>query len=199
MEKIVIVGYGGHAKVLSDSIKTAGKYKIAGYTDVEDKDANIEYLGTDECLSRIFEAGVNNAAIGIGFIGNSNIRISIYTLLKQIGFHLPAIIDRSAIISEGVTIGEGTYIGKRSVINPDSLIDKCCIINTGAIVEHECRVEPFSHISVGTVLCGNVIVGAESFVGANSTVIQGITIGNRCLVGAGSVVRKDLKDDERFV
>ena len=53
----------------------------------------------------------------------------------------------------------------------------------------------FSHISVGSVLCGDVKVGAASFVGANATVIQGISIGRGCIIGAGTTIRKNLKEN----
>ena len=80
-------------------------------------------------------------------------------------------------------------------MNANASVGKMCIINTGAIIEHDCEVEDFSHISVGSVLCGNVKVGAASFVGANATVIQGIHIGRNCTIGAGTTVRKNIKDN----
>ena len=70
-----------------------------------------------------------------------------------------------------------------------------CIINTGAIVEHDSQVGDFSHISVGTVLCGNVCVGCGAFIGANATVIQGRSVGDKCIVGAGETVRKNVTNE----
>ena len=67
-----------------------------------------------------------------------------------------------------------------------------CIINTGAIVEHDCIVDDFSHVAVGAVLCGGVSIGSETLIGANATVIQGRTVGNKCIVGAGEVARKNI-------
>ena len=68
-----------------------------------------------------------------------------------------------------------------------------CIVNTGAIVEHDCKVEKYSHIAVGTVLCGNVSIGKECMVGANATIIQGVSVGNHTIIGAGTVVTHDVK------
>ena len=66
------------------------------------------------------------------------------------------------------------------------------IINTKALVEHECVVGDFAHIAVGAVLCGQVVVGEGAFVGANATVIQCREIGSNEIVPAGEVVRKNM-------
>ncbi len=200
MEKIVVIGYGGHAKSVIDSIKATQIYEVAGYTDVEYKQAdNIPYLGTDGCLKLIYEQGIQNAAFGLGFMGKSFTRNKLYEWVKEIGFDLPLIIDPSAVVSSTAQIGEGTFIGKRAIVNSEASIGKMCIINTGSIIEHENRIGDYTHIAVGTVLCGNVKIGSQCLVGANSTIIQGISIGNNTIVGAGSVVLTDVGNNETIV
>lgn len=199
MEKIVILGNGGHAKSLADIIEREKRYEIAGYVVNENgpeaSDAKYPRLGGDEQLEQIFQSGIKNAAVGVGYMGNSSLREKLWKQLKQIGFFLPVICDPSAVLAGDVRIGEGSFIGKGSIVNTNASVGKMCIINTGAIIEHDCTVEDFSHISVGSVLCGNVRVGNASFVGANATVIQGICIGKNCMIGAGTTIRKNLKDN----
>lgn len=199
MEKIVILGNGGHARSLVDIIEREKRYEIAGYVvnenDPDMPDAKYPRLGGDAQLLQIFQGGVKNAALGVGYMGNSGLREKLWEQLKQIGFFLPVICDPSAVLAEDARIGEGSFIGKGSIVNANASVGKMCIINTGAIIEHDCEVEDFSHISVGSVLCGNVKVGAASFVGANATVIQGVSIGRGCVIGAGTTIRKDLKDN----
>lgn len=198
MEHILVLGSGGHATSLIDIVERGNKYKIAGYV-VNDQMAccSIDYpvIGTDDDLLDLYQRGVKNAVIGVGFLGKSDLREKLYERLKKIGFCLPIICDPSAIVSEHVEIGEGTFIGKGVIINAGTEIGKMCIINTSAIIEHGGIVEDFSHISVGSVLCGNVRVGKASFVGANATVIQGKVIGSNCIVGAGTVIRKNVEDN----
>ena len=196
-EKILVVGFGGHAKSIIDSILSQDTYDISGYTDVTDKaDSKLKYLGDDSNFKSIYEnLGVTKAVIGIGFLGKSTLRNKIYLQLKSIGYELPCIIDPSAIVARDAKIGEGTFIGKKATVNSNSEIGLCNIINTGAIVEHDNRIGDFSHISVGSVLCGNVSVGNNSFIGANSTVIQGVSVGNNVIVGASSVVLKSIQDN----
>ncbi len=172
MENIVLIGYGGHAKSISDCIERQGKYCIIGYTDSEDRNCQYKYLGTDDVLENIFNNGVRNAFICVGYLGKGKIREEIFDRIKEIGFTLPTIIDPSTIISKSTYIDEGTFIAKGCILNADAHIGKCCIINTGAIIEHESVVNDYAHISVGTILCGQVVIGRGAFVGANATVIQ---------------------------
>lgn len=199
MEKIVILGNGGHAKSLMDAIERQRRYEIVGYVvnenDLELSGTKYPRLGGDAQLGQIYQDGITNAAIGVGYMGNSGLREKLWEQLKQIGFSLPVICDPSAVLAGDVRIGEGSFIGKGSIVNANAAVGKMCIINTGAIVEHDCEVEDFSHISVGCVLCGDVKVGAASFVGANATVIQGVRIGRNCTIGAGTTIRKNLKDN----
>ena len=196
MKEIILVGFGGHAKSVIDSIEKAKQYKIVGYTDIEPcgQYRGYQYLGSDDILQQYFDKGIEYAFISVGYMGKGDLRCSLYNKLSEIGYKLPAVVDVSAQVAEDVQIGDGCFVGKGAIINSNATIGKMCIINSGAIVEHDCRVDDFSHISVGSVLCGNVKVGLSSFVGANATVIQGITIGNECIVGAGVVIKKSLED-----
>lgn len=196
MKDIILVGFGGHAKSTIDCIEKTGQYKIIGYTDIEPNKPYRDYLylGNDAVLSQYFEKGIKYAFISVGYMGKGDLRHRLYKKLKEIGYVLPTIIDGSAQIADDVQIGEGCFVGKGAIINSNTVIGKMCIINTGAIIEHDCIVDDFSHISVGSVLCGNVKVGRASFVGANATVIQGRTIGNKCIIGAGEILRTDLED-----
>ncbi len=199
MEKIVILGMGGHAESLVDILERQREYEIAGYVvnDQASEKSGCSYpiLGNDGDLERIYQSGITNAAVGIGYLGKSDVRERLWVSLKKIGFRLPIICDPSAILSKSVRIGEGSMIGKGAILNVNASIGKMCIINTGAILEHDCQVGDFSHISVGTVLCGAVTVGRSVLVGANATVIQCISIGNGAVVGAGTVIRKKVEEN----
>lgn len=196
MEKIVVLGMGGHAKSLVDTIERQGQFEITGYVVNEDPSDSNNYnypiIGKDDDLKKLFDRGIHNVAVGIGFLGRSKLREKLYFQLKEIGYSFPVICDPSAIIAQNVIIEEGTFIGKGAIVNTEAHIGKMCIINTGAIVEHDCCIDDFSHIAVGTVLCGGVKVGKETFIGANATVIQEKIIGDKCIVAAGSVVRKNI-------
>ncbi len=198
MEKIIILGTGGHAGSLTDIVECVGKYKIAGYVDNNKSETLNEgkyhIIGSDDDLENIYKSGIYNAALGIGFLGKSDIRKKLYKRLKDIGYYIPIIEDPSAILSKYIDIEEGVFIGKGAIVNCYVTIKKGSIINSGAIVEHNCKIGEFSHISVGSILCGNVTIGSSSFIGANATIIQGVSIGNYCIIGAGTTVTKNVED-----
>lgn len=197
MEKIVVLGMGGHAKSLTDVLERQQAYEIAGYVvnDVSSVKEGCSYpiLGSDSDLERIYRSGITNAAVGVGYLGKSDLRERLWSMLKRIGFRLPVVCDPSAIIADSGQIGEGSFIGKGAIVNVNASVGKMCIVNTGAILEHDCQVGDFSHISVGTVLCGEVTVGKSVFVGANATVVQCLSIGDGSVVGAGTTIRKNVK------
>lgn len=198
MEDILLFGLGGHAHSVVDSIEEGGKYNIIGFLDTEEKRGNrfkdYSVLDTDDAMKKYYAAGVNHAFITIGFMGHGSLRNRLYGRLKEAGFTIPNIIDRTAVMAGGVQLAEGVFIGKRAVINSNAVIGKMCIVNTGAIVEHDCSIGEFSHIAVGSVLCGGVTVGEQTLIGANATVIQERRIGSHCVIGAGAIIRKDVGD-----
>ncbi len=198
MEDIILLGIGGHAHSVVDSIERAGKYHIVGFLDLEEKKGiayrGYKVLNVDSQMEQFFRNGVENAFVSIGYMGHGALREMLYSDLKKIGYTIPNIVDPSAVIAEDAVMGEGIFVGKRAVINAAAHIGDLCIINTGAIVEHDCDVGSFSHISVGSVLCGGVRVGQRTLIGANATVIQERMIGSGCIVGAGTTVRRNLED-----
>jgi UDP-perosamine 4-acetyltransferase len=81
-----------------------------------------------------------------------------------------------------------------AVVNADSIIDDLAIINTGATVDHDCRVGRAVHIGPQCALAGNVVVGAGSFLGVGCKLIPGVRIGEHATVAAGAVVVSDIAD-----
>lgn len=193
MEEIILVGYGGHAESVADCIEREGRYKIAGYTDAQRREAVYPYLGTDEALAIYRQKGIANAFVTIGYMGKGDVRERLYRQLKSLCYTLPAIIDPSAVISASSQVGEGTFIGKATIVNAGAEVGRMCIINTRSLVEHGCRIGDFSHVAVGAVLCGGVHIGEGAFIGANSTIIQGMDVPARSFVPAGCVIRKNTK------
>ena len=200
-EKIVLIGGGGHARSVVDAIERMGAYDIVGFVDADPTTSykNYRTIGSDEDLGRIYESGVRFAAICVGFLGNSTLREKLYDRAKTIGFSLPAIIDPSSEIAGDTSIGEGSFIGKLAVVNSNARLGIMTIINTAAIIEHDCCVDDFSHVAVNATLCGDVSVGRAVLIGAGSVVIQGVSIGSKALVGAGAIVLTDVAEDQRAV
>lgn len=199
MKKLLLIGGGGHCHSVLDSLLSTGQYDEIGIIDrnATVSSCGIKVVGQDKHLAALFAAGWTYAFISVGSVGNTGIRRKLYKKIKDIGFTIPNIIDPTATISENARLTEGIFVGKKAVINAGSEVGHCAIINTGAIVEHDCCIGDFTHISPGTVLCGQVSVGDDAHVGASSVVIQQKMVGKNSIVGAGSVVVKDIPDNSK--
>ena len=170
MEKIVVIGGGGHAKVIISVLKKSGEYIIAGYVDKENHGdiLDAKYLGSDEILTDLYMGGTIRAALGIGQVYTTRKRFEVVNEIKSIGFKFPKIISKNAIINEDVSIGDGTEILDGVVINSGSKIGSFTIINTSSTVEHDCIVGDFCHIATCATLSGGVEIGDFSMIGSNA-------------------------------
>lgn len=192
MEKLVLIGGGGHCKSVLDAALRSEMYSEIVITDpILQKGTKIlgcPVAGDDSLLPELKKDGFINAFVSVGSIQNAGLRMQLVNKAGAVGFRFPVIVDPSAVVSRHAQIEEGTFVGKHVIINAAAKIGRHCILNTGCVIEHECRVDDFTHISVGAILCGNVQVGTQSFIGAGSTVIQEVKIGDGTVIGAGSTV-----------
>lgn len=200
-KSILLIGGGGHCHSVLDTLCSLDDYERIGivakdeenFKELKKDDLVCDYLvGIDADLPRFFSEGWNHAFVTLGSIGSPKARKDIYALVKEVGFTIPTIIDKSAIISKKADVGEGVFVGKNTVVNIGCSIGNGCIINTGSVVEHDCKLGDFVHISPGAVVCGQVTVGNDTHIGAATVVRQCIVIGENSLIGAGSVVVKDI-------
>lgn len=197
-KRILLIGGGGHCKSVLDSLLASQVHSDIGVVDKESNGISIlgiPQVGTDADLPTLFAEGWTDAFITVGSIGNTALRRKLYAIVKALGFSVPSIVDKAAVVAADVRLPEGAYIGKRTVVNAGTVLGVCSIINTGAIVEHDCNIGDFAHISPGAVLCGQVFVGDDTHIGANSTVRQQLVIGKNTVLGIGSVVTKDMPDN----
>jgi sugar O-acyltransferase (sialic acid O-acetyltransferase NeuD family) len=190
---VFLFGYSGHAYVVIESLLAAG-YEIKGYFDFRKAERNpydLEYFGFEgEADAKKI---VGNDLV-FPSIGENSIRKKLIILFDKLELNQFVAIDPSANVSKTAYLNYSTYIGKNVTVNAQAEIGKGVILNTSCIIEHECKVSEYVHIAPGAVLCGNVYVGADSFVGANSVVKQNLKISEGNVIGAGSVVVSDVKE-----
>ncbi|MFH1846207.1 MAG: acetyltransferase [Candidatus Omnitrophota bacterium] len=195
-DRIILIGGGGHCKVVIDAIRLAGKYEIEGIIDPGLEPGSdimgVPVLGGDEILTEVYNKGVKNAFIAVGSVGDCTARKLIYEKIKGIGFDIPVIRHPKTVIAPDVELGEGSLIAASVTINSGTKIGKNAIINTSSSIDHDCRIGDFTHISPGTVLSGGVKIGDFSHIGAGSVINQVISIGDECIIGSGSVVTRGI-------
>ena len=194
---VIILGAGGHAKVLID-ILLLNSIKILFATDPDPLKMDQAILeipimgGDDEVMKYPFESV--HLVNGVGSICVSPLRRQLFERCKSLGYQFSNVIHSSAIVSSVVVMNEGTQIMAGVVVQAGCFIGRNTIINTHATVDHDCHIGDHTHIAPGVTLSGGVKIGENSHIGAGATVLQGIEIGRDCLVAAGAVVIRDIPD-----
>ena len=169
---VAIVGSGCHAKMLAVHINEECRF----YHSSEEIPDDMVVIN-----------GIGNVAV----IGNSGLHLRRSVFNKHIS-HIGGVAHKTAVLAG--TVDKAVQVMALAVINANAHVGDNTIINTGAIVEHDCKIGKHCHVAPGVVLCGGVVVGDLSHIGAGSVVLQNITVGTGCVVAAGSVVTRDVPD-----
>ena len=196
-DAIILLGGGGHAKVVVSILHKLRRFSILGYTDVKNNGAllGVPYLGSDAELAKFAaEHEKLNAVLAVGQVGLGRARCSLWEKLQILAVAFPPIISPSAIVNEDVSIGEGTVAMDGAVINSCARVGRGAIVNTNSTVEHDVVLEDWVHVAPGATICGGVTVGSFSMIGAGATIIEGRRISIDCIVGAGATVIHDLTE-----
>jgi sugar O-acyltransferase (sialic acid O-acetyltransferase NeuD family) len=194
--KILLIGAGGHCRVVLDLLLQSKEYRVAGLVDVKagvgQNVLGIPVIGTDQDLPKLFKKGIKHCFIAVGSVGDPAVRIKLAVLARKTGFLFPNLIHPTAVMSSRVRLGQGNYIAPGVIINAGADIGDHCIINTGVILDHDCKLGDFVHVAPGSVLSGGVIIGNNSHIGTGATVVQEVKIGANTVIGVGSVVTKNI-------
>ena len=193
MNRLIIVGAGGHGKVIADNAVKNGYGDISFVDDhMEGMCMDFPIIGTtDELLQ--WNDGVTDFVLGIG---NNAVRKDI--ALKY-NVNWVSLIHPSAQIGLRVSIGKGTVVMAGAVIHACACVGEHCIINSGAIVEHDNILEDYVHLSPGAAVGGTVRIGEMTHVGIGAVVRNNITICGSCTIGAGAVVVRDIHDSGTYI
>jgi sugar O-acyltransferase (sialic acid O-acetyltransferase NeuD family) len=194
---VIILGAGGHAKVLIDSL-LASVGIIVGIVDpdpalVSAKILGIPVLGGDGVVNEYPPSEIL-LVNGLGSVGLPVKRLQLFERFKVMGYAFATVVHPFTVVASDVELGEGTQVMAGAVIQPGSSIGCNVIINTRASLDHDCIICNHVHIAPGVTLSGGVSVGECSHIGTGATLIQGISIGRDCIVAAGAVVTKNIAD-----
>ena len=185
MKKLIIIGAGGHGKVLCDIAEKTEKYSEIAFLDDSAEGERLGYPIIGKTAD--FVKHINDTEFIVG-IGSTVARERIMRMLSDSGACIATLVHPSAVIGKDVEIGEGSVIVAGAVINPSAKIGRGCIINTHASVDHDCIVGDLAHIAPDATVAGESRIGERTWVGAGATVSNGITVTSDCLLGAGAVV-----------
>ncbi|MGB8212198.1 MAG: NeuD/PglB/VioB family sugar acetyltransferase [Anaerolineales bacterium] len=196
---LLIYGAGGHAKSLMEIVLQNKIYTIAGIVDDDQQLTGkqilgIQVLGTRMMLSSLMEQGVKFAANGVGGILDINVRVKVFGWLESAGFSFPALIHTRSTVEPSAKMGDGVQVFANAYVGAEAILESRCMVNTNAVVSHDCVIGMYTHIAPGALLAGHVHVGARSLVGMGVTTAIGVRIGDGVRIGNGAIILADVPD-----
>jgi sugar O-acyltransferase (sialic acid O-acetyltransferase NeuD family) len=191
---VVVIGAGGHGRVVLDILVQATQYQVTGFIDSNAalkgrRVDGVPILGDLDCLP-----GLRSQIAGvIVAVGDNGVRRAFADRVEEMGFELINAIHPSAHLAHNVTLGRNVVVAAGALICAHCQIGDSVILNTGCIVDHESMIGTAAHICPGARLAGRVTVESGAFIGIGATVIQGLRIGCEAIVGGGAVVIRDVE------
>jgi len=194
MSRLLILGAGGHAKVVAETVLASGCASSIAFLDDRHLPPMLGWpvlgrldLALDQSLQEKFSAA-------LVAIGHPISRLRWLANLQAAGYRIPLLIHPSAWISPSAQIGPGSVVFAQAAVQAQAVIGIGAILNTGCSVDHDAQLSDAVHVCPGARLAGEVKVGARSWIGIGASVIQQVHIGSDVTVGAGAAVVSDLPD-----
>jgi UDP-perosamine 4-acetyltransferase len=191
---VVIVGAGGHGKVVLDILRCSNAHRVAGFLDADTTLADTEIagvpvLGQVNLLPRLKHQRIRGAIIAIG---DNRVRASYAKLVQDAGLELISAIHPAASVSETAEVGRNVVIAAGAVVCTHVKLGDSVIVNTAAVIDHECEIGEGAHICPGALLAGRVRIGQGAFIGLGARVLPCLCVGEHSTVGAGATVIRDV-------
>lgn len=196
MERLVIAGAAGHARVVSDAAQASGRYELVGYLDresgVTDPRMDAPVIGSDHQLSDLIIRYRIDAVVVA--IGDNHLRCRVAALIGQLcpELRFGTVIHPQASLARDVEVGEGTVIMSGVVVNSGSRIGRHCLLNTQSSLDHDGVMEDGASLAPGSTLGGNCHLESLVAIGLGANLIHGIRIGQHTVIGAGSTVLRPI-------
>lgn len=193
-----MIGGGGHASVLTEILLTQGREILAVVSpdDISQRSVfkGMAHLKNDKDVLT-FDKDKIRLVNGIGMMPKSNFKKKINEYFLSLGYRFETVTADSALVSPFSNVEAGAQILPMAIIQIGATIGSHSIINTGALVEHDCRIGRYNHIAPKAALCGQVETKDNVYIGAGSTVIQGISIASGTVVGAGATLTQSVEEN----
>lgn len=192
---LVLIGGGGHASVLADILIGQGRDIVAVISpdDLSSRAvfAGLTHLTQDEEVKRFLPESVH-LVNGIGMLPRSMLRQRVNQQFLELGYQFETVIASDAHVSRFATIHSGAQILSGARVQTGAVIGEHTIVNSGALVEHDCQIGAYNHIAPHAALCGGISSEELVFIGAGAVICPGVSLGRKCIVGAGVTIRSDV-------
>ena len=191
-QRVVEVGAGGHARVCVELLQQSG-YDVVACVGTAPAEAILgaPVIAGDHHLSVLRDQGVHLAFVALG---DNRLRKKLAETCSRLGYSFVNAISPHAVVSGNATMGHGVAVMPRAVVNVGAIIGDFVVVNTGATIDHDCQLGNMVHVAPQCGLAGSVTIGEGSLIGIGSSLLPGTRVGRYAVIGAGSVVTRDVPD-----
>lgn len=196
-DRLVVFGSGGHAKVVIEAALTRNANREIIILDDSGDARSRSIFGIGVAGDRTMLESLRGTPVALG-IGDNRARADLLNWLRSEGHALETVIHPGALVANSVTVGDGVFVSAGATVIAEATLGAGAIINTAASVDHDCVVGDAAHIAPGVHLCGNVHIGARTLVGVGACVRPGTSVCDDVILGAGSVVVRDIVEPGTF-
>ena len=202
-DRVIVLGAGGHARVVIASVRRAKRLAIVGVLDADllrrgERIDDATIVGGDELLES-YAATVDGFVCAIGGAASNAVRAAAFGRACDAGLTPRSVVDPTAVVDDAASLARGCYVGVLAVVQPGATLGENVIVNTRAVVEHDAEVGAHAHVCPGAVVLGGASIADHAFVGAGAVVLPGVSVGRGAVVGAGAVVTKPIGEGETVV
>jgi sugar O-acyltransferase (sialic acid O-acetyltransferase NeuD family) len=193
---LLVYGGGGHGKAVIDLIRTLGEFDVVGVID-DGLAAGTEIMGApvvggaDE-LDAMRRKGAGKAVNAVGGIGNINSRVTVFQRLKSTGYQFPTLVHPEAFVEVSARLADGVQVFPHAYVGSEAELDFGVIVNTAAVVSHDCHLSQYANVAPGSLLAGGVKVGPRCLIGMGVTVNLEVEIGAGARIGNSAVVKNSV-------
>lgn len=197
MKDLIIFGASGFGREVAWLVerinKVAPTWNLLGFMDDNEAIHGTEINGY-RVLGGTAAVGNYPDAYFVCAVGASKVREKIIGNLKMINpnIRFGTVIDPSVEMSDLVTVGEGTIICAHTIITVNITIGSHVIINLDCTIGHDAILHDFVTLYPSVNVSGITDIGHAVELGTGMQIIQGKTVGDYSIVGAGAVVVKDI-------
>jgi sugar O-acyltransferase (sialic acid O-acetyltransferase NeuD family) len=188
--RLVLLGAGGHARVVAALAGALGVEVVAVFDDdPARRGATFGGITIEGPLPVALDAGLLASCQAIIAVGANAARAAI---VRRAALPWSTLVHPFAWVDPAASLGAGTVVFAGAVVQPGASLGAHVILNTAATVDHDCVLGDFVHLAPGVHLAGEVRVGEGALVGIGASVLPGRVIGAWARVGAGAVVVEDV-------
>ena len=197
MKDLVIIGAGDFGREIAEVTERINtvkpKWTILGFIDdnldIQGKLIDgYQVLGTIDWLNTY-----DKEVFAICSLGVSKTRKKVIDKVNNTNIKWATLIDPDARLHKDAEVGKGTIVcgGSRLAINVK--LGNHCIVNFNCTLGHDDIIHDYCVVNPGVNVSGKVVAGECVDFGTGSKVLQGLTIGDNTVIGAGAVVLKSLE------